>query len=59
MFWFYLVLTGAARLIVEFWRINPVVALGLTEAQWFSVAMIVIGLWQVFKTRTHVVKSPA
>lgn len=59
MFWFYLLLTGVARLVVEFWRINPVLALGLTEAQWFSAAMIVVGLWQLLKARTHAVKSTA
>jgi len=47
IFWLYLVLAGAARLVVEFWRVNPVLGLGLTEAQWFSIAMMVVGLWQL------------
>ncbi len=47
MFWLYLSLTGLARLVVEFWRINPVIALGLTEAQWFGVAAILVGLSQL------------
>jgi phosphatidylglycerol:prolipoprotein diacylglycerol transferase len=47
IFWLYLVLAGAARLVVEFWRVNPVVGFGLTEAQWFSIVMIVVGLWQL------------
>jgi phosphatidylglycerol:prolipoprotein diacylglycerol transferase len=50
MFWLYLVLTGIARFVVEFWRINFVLALGLTEAQWFSIAMIAVGLWQLLRT---------
>jgi phosphatidylglycerol---prolipoprotein diacylglyceryl transferase len=39
----YLILGGAARFMVEFVRINPRVALGLTEAQLISIAMIVGG----------------
>ena len=41
--WLYLILSGLARFIVEFWRINPPLALGLSEAQWFSVAMMALG----------------
>lgn len=47
LFWLYLVLAGFARLTVEFWRINPVVAFGLTEAQWFGLAVIVVGVSQL------------
>jgi len=47
LFWLYLVLAGIARLAVEFWRINPVVAFGLTEAQWFGLAVIAVGLSQL------------
>lgn len=47
LFWLYLVLAGLARLAVEFWRINPVVAFGLTEAQWFGLAVIAVGLSQL------------
>ncbi len=50
MFWLYLALAGLARLVVEFSRVNPVLTLGLTEAQWFSVAMIIVGTWQLLKT---------
>lgn len=43
----YLVLTGAARFLVEFIRINPRSFLGLTNAQAASVASVVAGvaLW--------------
>jgi phosphatidylglycerol---prolipoprotein diacylglyceryl transferase len=51
LFWLYLALAGLARLVVEFWRLNPAVALGLTEAQWFSVLMIVIGSFLLLRTR--------
>jgi prolipoprotein diacylglyceryltransferase len=38
-----------ARLTVEFWRLNPSLALGLSEAQWFGLAMIIVGLWQLLR----------
>src|SRR4030095_6294522 len=40
----YLVLTGIVRFAVEFVRRNPVVALGLTVAQWRSLVSIAIGV---------------
>jgi phosphatidylglycerol---prolipoprotein diacylglyceryl transferase len=42
--WLYLVLAGFARFIVEFWRVNPALGLGLSEAQWFSLGLIALGL---------------
>ena len=42
--WVYLILSGFARFVVEFWRINPPLALNLTEAQWFSLASMALGL---------------
>jgi phosphatidylglycerol:prolipoprotein diacylglycerol transferase len=39
----YLLLTGAVRFAVEFVRRNPVVGLGLTVAQWVSLASMAIG----------------
>jgi phosphatidylglycerol:prolipoprotein diacylglycerol transferase len=50
IFWLYLALAGLARLVVEFWRLNPVFVLGLTEAQWFGVLTIIVGLWQLLRT---------
>jgi phosphatidylglycerol:prolipoprotein diacylglycerol transferase len=47
VFWLYLVLGGLARVTVEFWRINPPIALGLSEAQWFGLAVMIIGLSQL------------
>ncbi len=41
--WFYLILAGFARFVVEFWRINPPLGWGLGEAQWFSLALIALG----------------
>jgi phosphatidylglycerol:prolipoprotein diacylglycerol transferase len=45
LFWFYLVLAGLARFAVEFWRVNRVVALGMTEAQWFGLVLAAAGLY--------------
>lgn len=41
---YYLVLTGVARFLVEFIRLNPPLALGLSNAQWMSVASMVAGI---------------
>jgi len=43
LFALYLLLAGLERLLVEFVRRNEAVALGLTSAQWFSLAMMVAG----------------
>jgi phosphatidylglycerol:prolipoprotein diacylglycerol transferase len=51
IFWLYLVLAGLARFVVEFWRINPPLALGLSEAQWFSIVMVIAGLALLFFRR--------
>jgi phosphatidylglycerol:prolipoprotein diacylglycerol transferase len=39
----YLILSGVARFLVEIVRIEPRVALGLTEAQWFGIASVIAG----------------
>ncbi len=52
LFALYLVLAGAERFLVEFVRRNDDVALGLTQAQLLSVAMIAIGgTWLFVKAR--------
>lgn len=43
--WLYLILAGLSRFVVEFWRINPAVGLGFSEAQWFSFGLMVAGLF--------------
>jgi len=47
----YLVLSGVARFLVEFVRVNPRVVLGLTEAQLASLAMIAVGAWHLLARR--------
>jgi phosphatidylglycerol:prolipoprotein diacylglycerol transferase len=44
IFCYYLILTGAARFLVEFIRINPRVLYGLTNAQVVSLISIVAGV---------------
>jgi phosphatidylglycerol:prolipoprotein diacylglycerol transferase len=41
----YLVWSAVARFAVEFLRRNPAWILGLTTAQWFSLASIALGVW--------------
>jgi phosphatidylglycerol:prolipoprotein diacylglycerol transferase len=47
MAWLYLILGGLSRFTVEFWRINPTVALGLSEAQCFSIALMLVGIFML------------
>lgn len=54
----YLLYSGAARLAVEFVRRNPAWLLGLTTAQWFSAASIVVGWW-LMRRRPGLVKRDA
>lgn len=42
-FGLYLILVGVGRIITEFYRTTPIVALGLTMAQWISIGLITIG----------------
>jgi phosphatidylglycerol:prolipoprotein diacylglycerol transferase len=55
IYW-YLVLAGAARFLVEFWRINPRVFYMFSEAQVIAFAMMVIGGVALILTRE---KDPA
>jgi len=48
IFWLYLALAGCARFLVEFWRRNPIVAIGLTMAQLLSILAIGLGIFFVF-----------
>jgi phosphatidylglycerol:prolipoprotein diacylglycerol transferase len=44
MFGMYLILAGAERFVTEFWRLTPVVALGMTMAQIISIVLMIIGI---------------
>ena len=43
LFWGYLVLSSLARFLIEFIRINPPLAFGLSEAQMISIVLMSIG----------------
>jgi len=42
--WLYLILAGLMRFIVEFWRINPSLGFGFSEAQWISLLLVPMGI---------------
>jgi len=45
LFMIYLILAGAERVIIEFFRLNPRIIFGLSEAQLISLAMIGLGVF--------------
>ncbi|MGH7847993.1 MAG: prolipoprotein diacylglyceryl transferase family protein, partial [Candidatus Binatia bacterium] len=59
MFWLYLILTGVMRFIVEFWRVNTVLALNLTEAQWFGLATMLVGAFLLYTQSMKPAARPA
>ena len=60
LFALYLVLAGVERFLVEFIRRNDELALGLTQAQLLSVAMIGAGgVWLVVKARRGELRAAA
>ena len=50
----YLALNGLGRLVIENWRVNPKMALGLTEPQWIGIGLIVLGVggWLYYRRQT-------
>lgn len=56
LFGLYLILTGAARLLVEFIRLNPKIFLGLSEAQVISVVLIILGIVVYYKAPFGIVE---
>lgn len=52
LFSIYLVLAGIERLLVEFIRLNPLY-LGLSQAQWISIGMIVLGAMMFWTLRNR------
>jgi len=58
----YLAGAGIGRFVIETWRVNPRVALGLTEPQWIAIGLVTLGVigLLVFRGRTEVeVLAPA
>ncbi len=52
LFMLYLVFAGAERFLVEFIRLNPRLLFGLSEAQLWSIPMMIIGLLGFFFLRS-------
>jgi phosphatidylglycerol:prolipoprotein diacylglycerol transferase len=52
VFGWYLVMAGVARFLIEIVRVNVRIALGLSTAQFFSIAAVILGLALVSSTRT-------
>jgi phosphatidylglycerol---prolipoprotein diacylglyceryl transferase len=50
LFSIYLICAGIERLLVEFIRLNPLI-LGLSEAQWISIGMILLGSIMLYTLR--------
>jgi phosphatidylglycerol:prolipoprotein diacylglycerol transferase len=55
----FLVLAGIERFIVEFWRLNPKVALDLTGAQWVSLILGTLGLVGMAISARRAAQTPA
>ena len=55
----YLAANGLGRVVIEGWRVNPRVALGLTEPQWIGLALIVLGVsgWLYFQRQATAVAA--
>jgi phosphatidylglycerol:prolipoprotein diacylglycerol transferase len=49
----YLIANGAGRIAIETLRLNPKVALGLTEPQWIGIGLVVIGTSSWLYFRAH------
>lgn len=47
----FIALNGAGRIVIEHWRVNPRVAMGLTEPQWIGSGLILIGVGSWFYYR--------
>jgi phosphatidylglycerol:prolipoprotein diacylglycerol transferase len=49
----YVAANGLGRVVIETWRVNPKVALGLTEPQWIGLALIALGVsgWLFYRRR--------
>jgi len=54
----YLILSAIVRFLIEFVRRNPAWLIGLTTAQWFSVAMLALGVFVLRRARTLPLSDP-
>ena len=54
LFYYYLILVGIARFLVEFIRLNPKVIFDLTQAQLLSILIIIFGVIMLVVNRNKV-----
>ena len=54
----YLILNGIGRAIIEHWRLNPRVALDLSEAQWIGVGLVIFGTVLLVRARREPKNQP-
>jgi phosphatidylglycerol:prolipoprotein diacylglycerol transferase len=52
----YLALNGLGRIVIESWRLNPDVALGLSQPQWIGMGLLAAGIasWLFYRSRGDV-----
>jgi len=55
----YLALNGLGRFAIEILRVNPRVALGLTEPQWIAIGLVALGLGGLAWFRARPRPAPA
>ncbi len=53
LFFFYLILSGIARFSVEIIRLNPEFIFGLSEAQFISIVLIIVGIIGLIKNKEN------
>ncbi len=53
LFSIYAIGNGTARFFIEFLRIEPRVALGLTQAQWVAMGLVAFGVWWLARIRSQ------
>lgn len=51
LLWLYFLLGGAARFLIEMFRINPIFLFGMTQAQVISIGLMIVGLLQLLTSR--------
>ena len=57
LFWGYLLLSSLARFVIEFVRINPPLAFGLSEAQMISLILMTIGAVMLMRREPPAVET--
>ena len=48
----FLIINGIGRTIIEHWRLNERVALGLSEAQFIGMGLVVFGIVLILRARS-------